>query len=336
MPISINLLLLSLTSVYQLFSCLRENQQPPPGQMVDVGGCSLHLMTIGEAQPGQPTIVIDHSLGGVEGYFLLEHLSAWLNSWGQICIYDRAGYGWSQPSPRRRTSENIVQELDTALTNANIAPPYLLIGDSFGSYNMRLYAHRFPDKVAGLILTDGLHESGMLQMFWPLRCLQYFFISGFLVAILGSGLGVIRSLRLLGLFEWLKPELRNFSQQANAQAQRSFCRPKHWLTMTQELWHIDSSGQQLQAANDLGQLPLVSIKAASFFMPAWWTRLIPLGQANQLRDRMHDQLLQVSTQSIRLDASRSGHFVWIDQPEILVDAVKWIQAQSASTNADRV
>lgn len=42
--------------------------------------------------------------------------------------------------------------------------PYLLVGDSLGSYHMRLYAHRYPEKVAGLVLTDGLHEAEMLRI----------------------------------------------------------------------------------------------------------------------------------------------------------------------------
>jgi pimeloyl-ACP methyl ester carboxylesterase len=337
LEIPINLLALALGGTYQLIACWRESQQSPPGRLIDVGGFSLHLMTTrlttslatdDQRQPGQSTIVLDHSLGGVEGYFLTEQLAPLGETLGQqfrqVCVYDRAGYGWSQPSPHRRTSDQIVSELDTLLTNAGIEPPYLLIGDSFGSYNMRLYADRFPAKVSGLILTDGLHEAGMLKMSWPLRGLQYFFISGFLMAFLGASFGIIRLLRALGLFELLKPELRNFSPTANAQAQRSFCRPKHWWTMTQELWHMDSSGKALQPASNLGTLPIVSIKAASFFLPSWWTKLMPLGQANQLRDRMHAALVKLSSQTIQLKADRSGHFVWIDQPEVMVEAIKWI------------
>ncbi len=327
MSIPVNFLLLALTSTYQLLACWHENQQAPPGQMIDVGGFSLHLLTRGKATQ-RPTIVLDHSLGGVEGYFLLDKLS----EFGRVCIYDRAGYGWSQPSPQTRTSENIVAELDQLLTNARIAPPYILIGDSFGSYNMRLYAARFPEKVAGLILTDGLHESGMRSMPLPLRALQYFFISGFLMAIVGSSLGIIRCLRAIGLFELLKPELRRFSKIANAQAQRSFCRPKHWWTMGEELWHLDRSGQDLQTAPNLGNLPLASIKAASFFIPAFWTGLIPLGAANQLRDRMHLDLLKLSTHSQQFTAPKSGHFVWIDQPEVMLEAVQWINDRIAATD----
>ena len=54
-------------------------------------------------------------------------------------MYDRAGYGWSQSSWKPRTSQQIVKELHSLLNKANIQPPYILLGDSFGSYNMRLY-----------------------------------------------------------------------------------------------------------------------------------------------------------------------------------------------------
>jgi hypothetical protein len=94
--------------------------------------------------------------------------------------------------------------------------------------------------------------------------------------------------------------------------------------MTQELWHLDRSGQDLQTANHFGQLPIASIKAASFFLPALWTRLIPLGQANELRDRMHREFGKLAEPTIQFDAAQSGHFVWIDQPEVMVAAVQWI------------
>jgi len=125
--------------------------------------------------------------------------------------------------------------------------PYLLIGDSFGSYNMRLYAHRYPEKVVDLVLTDGLHESAMLHMPLSLRGLQYFFASGFIMSILGSILGIIRVLNRIGVFEWLKPELRQFSSAALNAVKRSFCRPKHWLTMTQEILSLDTSARQVNS-----------------------------------------------------------------------------------------
>ena len=115
-----------------------------------------------------------------------------------------------------------------------------------------------------------------------------------------------------------------FTASAFEAATRSFCRPKHWMTMCQELFWLDQSGREVSVAKDLGDLPIVDIKSASFFQPGLWTQLLPMGQINQLRDRMHPQLLQLSTRSHQIAASKSGHFVWIDQPEIMVEAIAWV------------
>jgi pimeloyl-ACP methyl ester carboxylesterase len=314
---SFEALFLAATTLYQTIAIWREAQQSPPGKRIDVGGYFLHLWVEGK---GHPTIVLDHSLGGIEGYLLIQELSKLT----RVCIYDRAGYGWSDHSPHPRTSQQIVQELDRLLTQANIEPPYILIGDSFGSYNVRLYAHTFPEKVAGLVLTDGLHETGMLKMSLSLRALQLFFVSGFVMSVLGAILGIIRSLKTFGVFEMLKPDLRQFSQAMLNPIKRSFCRPKHWLTMSRELLSLKISSAQVQCANQFGDLPIVSIKSKTFFKPSLWTKVIPLQAANRLRDQMHPEWLKLSTDCIQMKASQSGHFVWVDQPDVIVAAVKLI------------
>jgi pimeloyl-ACP methyl ester carboxylesterase len=326
--------LLAATTFYQAIAVWLEDRTPPPGQLFDVGGYRLHLYTLGDRKPTysqsihpqpihpQPTIVLDHSLGGLEGYLLIERLA----KLGQVCICDRAGYGWSEQSPHPRTSQQIVSELDQVLTQAGIEPPYLLMGDSFGSYNMRLYAAQFPEKVSGLVLTDGLHEQGMLNLPPQLWALKMFFISGFLVSVLGSFLGIVRLFKDWGTFEILKPELRGFSQFSVNSIKRSFCRPKHWITMTRELWSLDWSGRQMTGQALERSLPIISIKSNSFFQPALWTLLIPLADANRLRDQMHLELLQLSSNCSQIQASQSGHFVWVDQPDILIDAVKQMLA----------
>ncbi len=72
---------------------------------------------------------------------------------------------------------------------------------------MRLYADRYPEQVIGLVLTDGLHESGMLAMPIAIKALKLLFLSGFVMATIGSMLGIVRVLKDLGVFELLKPEL---------------------------------------------------------------------------------------------------------------------------------
>lgn len=333
--------LLLITTAYQAIAILNENRTPPPGQRIDIGGYKLHLYgspgvnptdseVLEEARDLKPRIILDHSLGGVEGYLLIDKLS----ELAPVYAYDRAGYGWSDFSPHRRTSDRIVEELDTLLTQAKIQPPYLLVGDSFGSYNMRLYAHRFPQKVIGLVLTDGLHESGMLKMPWPLKLVHYFFISGFLMSIVGSALGIIRVLRTIGLFHLIKPSLRRCHPRAIEAVTRSFCRPKHWITMTQELWHMATSGQQIKVADDLRDLPLVSIKARGFFLPSLVMSLLPLAMMDRLRDGMHERLLQLSTNSIQLNADDSDHFVWVEQPQVMIEAVRLILDQGKENPED--
>ncbi|MBD2198417.1 MULTISPECIES: alpha/beta fold hydrolase [Calothrix] len=311
---SINSMILLATTCYQAIACLLEDRHPPPGKLIDVGGYNLHLYTAGESGP---TVVIDHSLGGIEGYLLLPEIAKLT----KVCIYDRAGYGWSDHSPYPRTSQQIVTELDCLLTQAGIEPPYILVGNSFGSYNVRLYAKRFPHKVIGMVLTDGLHETAMLKMPIPLQCLKYFFLSGFVMSFLGSVLGIVRLLKLIGTFELIKRELGKFPKKTLKSVKRSFCRPKHWITMSREILNLDNSSRQVMSANDFGELPIVNIKANTFFHPSFWTLLLPSKAANDLRDKMHDELMNLSTNSMQIQTDISSHFVWIDQPELIVKAI---------------
>jgi CubicO group peptidase (beta-lactamase class C family)/surfactin synthase thioesterase subunit len=125
---------------------------PAPGEMVDVGGYSLHLFCVGENNGGRPTVILESSLGGTSSVW------AWIQpeiaKSTRVCAYDRAGMGWSEPSPEPRDAQIIAKDLHTLLQNANIPGPYVLVGWSFGGLYMRAYASEYPDEVAGLALLD--------------------------------------------------------------------------------------------------------------------------------------------------------------------------------------
>jgi pimeloyl-ACP methyl ester carboxylesterase len=320
-------LLLIPTTIFHLFLSWREKKTlAPPGELIDLGGYRVHLWVQGKEAihnnaSKKVTIVLDHSLGGIEGYLLSDHLA----ELGRVCIYDRPGYGWSDRSPKIRCSAEIVQELDLMLTKAQIEPPYILVGDSFGSYNVRLYAHQFPEKVQGIVLTDGLHESGMLHLPWSIIAVKYLFISGFIMSIFGSMLGIIRLLGTVGLFEVIKPELKQFNPRQRQRIKRSFYRYQHWLTMAQELINLDLSSQQVSIAKDF-TIPIISIKSQTFFQPSTLTRLLPLKTIDRLRDKMHHGLSTLSKDFTEIPAARSSHFVWTDQPEIMIQAIKQLLA----------
>ena len=76
----------------------------------------------------------------------------------RVVSYDRSGLGWSDTGPKPRTSEMMVAELHTLLTNAHIPKPYILVAHSYGGLNIRLYADKYPQEVVGMVLVDTSHE----------------------------------------------------------------------------------------------------------------------------------------------------------------------------------
>ncbi len=308
--------ILTTTTIYHAIASQQEKHQiPAPGSITE----QIHWYEQGS---GDTAIVIDSSLGGVEGYLLIDRLA----QLGRVVLFDRPGYGWSAGSWQPRTSQQINNELQSLLQTAQIQPPYILIGDSFGSYNMRLFAHNYPEQVAGLVLTDGLHEAQMLSLPLRLQLLKLFFAISFIFVGVGALLGLVRMVGMLGLFEVIKPELKRCDSLRLSQVKRSFYRSSHWFTMAREMIGLDISGRQLRVANDLGDLPVVNIKADTFLrMPIpkiFWGWL--MNPADRARDQIHLDLARVSNNSQQFLAPHSSHFVWVDQPEVMLEAVNWV------------
>jgi pimeloyl-ACP methyl ester carboxylesterase len=131
-----------------------QDDLPVTSGQVDIGGYSLYIDCQGE---GTPTVVLDSGTGGTgRAWVRVQRRMARLT---RVCSYDRAGLGGSDPSPiTPRTSQVIAEELHTLLHNAHLPGPYVLVGHSFGGYNVRLFAHTYPDEVAGMVLVDVAHE----------------------------------------------------------------------------------------------------------------------------------------------------------------------------------
>jgi pimeloyl-ACP methyl ester carboxylesterase len=124
-----------------------------PGQYVWVGDHRLHVYCEGE---GSPTVIFESGLGGTSLDWSLIQPEVARHT--RACVYDRAGYGWSDRGPAPRHSRQIVSELESLLGFSSIAGPYVLVGHSFGGFNAQLFARRNPERVAGLVLVDSSHE----------------------------------------------------------------------------------------------------------------------------------------------------------------------------------
>ena len=122
---------------------------PIPGQLVDVGGYRLHLHCTGS---GSPTVVLEPGQGGVSSDF------AWIAPAvardSTVCVYDRAGRGWSDAADGPQDGDQIAAALHALLERAHVPGPYVLAGHSFGGLYVQAFAAKFPDQVAGLVLLD--------------------------------------------------------------------------------------------------------------------------------------------------------------------------------------
>jgi pimeloyl-ACP methyl ester carboxylesterase len=133
---------------------------PMPGRLVDVGGRRLHLSCVGA---GAPTVVLLPGAGDVSpGWGWIAPAVA-RNT--RVCVWDRAGRGWSDDARGPQDGAALATDLHTLLDHAQIAGPVVLAGHSFGGLSALVYAAHYPDQVAGMVLLDATST----EMFTRLR-----------------------------------------------------------------------------------------------------------------------------------------------------------------------
>src|SRR5215204_5406696 len=141
-------------AIYQAIATERaERAYPPPGEMLGVGGYSLHINCVGQ---GSPTVLLDAGSGGFSAHWV--RVQREVSDTTRVCSYDRAGMGWSEMGPEPRDARQISSELHTLLSKAGVEGPYVLVGHSFGGMYVQTYAARYPDEVAGVALVDSSTE----------------------------------------------------------------------------------------------------------------------------------------------------------------------------------
>ena len=136
--------------LYQTASAEADRRNfPAPGNLIDVGGFKMHISCMGE---GSPTVILETLSGGTSSYW------GWVQpevaKSTRVCVYDRAGRGWSEPDPEPMTLGRTVRNLHTLLTNARVEGPYVLVGHSIGGIYVRQFAAEYPGEVAGMVLVD--------------------------------------------------------------------------------------------------------------------------------------------------------------------------------------
>jgi pimeloyl-ACP methyl ester carboxylesterase len=117
--------------------------------LIDVGGHRLHLSCTGS---GSPTVVLEPGAGAMSS--ALGWIAPAVARDTRVCVYDRAGRGWSEPAGASLDGVQVATDLHTLLQRGQVPGPYVLAGHSFGGLYVLTYAARYPDEVAGMVLID--------------------------------------------------------------------------------------------------------------------------------------------------------------------------------------
>jgi pimeloyl-ACP methyl ester carboxylesterase len=123
----------------------------PRGQLYTINGRQMHIVCMGE---GSPTIILQAG-GGAESLWWYR-IQRQLAEHTQVCAYDRAGLGWSEVASTPRDPITIVGELHALLEAANVQPPYVMAGHSYGAILARIYATQYPQEIVGIALVDSM------------------------------------------------------------------------------------------------------------------------------------------------------------------------------------
>ncbi len=148
-PVLVILVLFALGGGYETISQSTEPAVAMRGQLVDVGPYRLHLECTGSRGP---TVILEPGGGGSAASMGLITPAVARDS--RVCVYDRAGRGWSDPAASPPDGAQIATDLHRLLDRALVPGPYVLAGHSFGGLYVRTYAAKYPEEVAGLVLVD--------------------------------------------------------------------------------------------------------------------------------------------------------------------------------------
>jgi pimeloyl-ACP methyl ester carboxylesterase len=266
---------------------------PAPGLMVLVGEHRLHLNCAGQ---GEPAVIMDAGLGGTSLDWV--RVQPQLARYTRVCTYDRAGYGWSEPGPLPRSSRRIVEELRMLLHTAGVPKPYVLVGHSFGGYNVRLFASNYPEETAGLVLVDSAHED---------QSRRFSEEGGINTAPRGSFLILSTPAVPDNMPSSVRPLALSLANTADA-----------YQALRGELGSFLQSAAEVRNAGPLPDVPVVVISRGQRV----WPNTRKGNRLERLWAELQDDLAERKVHVPHLFAQRSGHFIQLDEPGMVVNAVR--------------
>jgi pimeloyl-ACP methyl ester carboxylesterase len=294
--------------LYENISESRDRRfNPMPGRLIDAGGRMMHIDCTGE---GLPTVILDSGLG--DTFLSWRKVQPEIAKVARVCSYDRAGLGYSDSSPQPRTSKVIAEELHALLQAANIQPPYILVGHSMGGYDVRVYASLYRSEVAGMVLVDASHPDQENRFPRELKDMEGSWRreAEFLAYTAPFGIP-----RLIGFCD---------DQVVERAAECNFDSAREAVA---ELKAFPQSAAETAATGTLGDMPLAVLShdpdKPSADLPPDLAK-----PTNEAWEKMQQELAHLSTRGTQAIAKGSSHYIQLDRPDMVIDAVRAVVDQA--------
>jgi pimeloyl-ACP methyl ester carboxylesterase len=306
-PVLAVLLLAAFGGGYETIrEALDKSAYAMPGQLIDVGGHKLHISCTGS---GSPTVILEAGLG-----LPAAEMSGWIQpgvaTVTRVCVYDRAGMGWSELAETPRDGVATATDLHTLLNRAEIDGPYVLAGHSSGGVYAQVFAAQYPDEVAGLVLLDSQPPDAIANL--PGYAAEYNGIRRLTP--------LFPSLARVGVGRLAYPSASGLPPEAWAEARALLSTARHNRGYRDAAVGLKAALTQAQALTSLGDKPLIVVTAAEDAHAGW----LPLQEKmaglstnsvqRVIQDASHDSLIEDESDSANainaildvVDAVRSG------------------------------
>lgn len=298
----------------------------------EFGHVSLNLDCSGQ---GSPTVILDSGLGvpAIGWKFVQPEVAKFT----RVCSYDRAGYGWSTAGPLPRTSAEIVKELHALLAAAGEKPSYILVGHSFGGYNVRVFNGAYPNEVAGMVLVDASHEDQEKRM--PQALIDYSNkqqASSRWQMVLQPALIDLGVARLMSNTSEPSYLPKNFVEELRyLELQTTFLD----ATASELSVFPTTSADQVRASGNLGDKPLIVLTAGrapnAAALPPGFPRKAFDDFESIWRNDLQVREAHLSTHGRQIIVPDSDHMIPFERPDTIVSAIRsvWSAASSPGSAA---
>ena len=312
--------------IYQWIGALNDRRRfLGLGRLVDVGnGRRMYVSDMGREMRDGPTVIFESGIAATSQNWL--RVQEVVAAYARAVSYDRSGLGWSSPSASERTPSNIARELREMLRHAKIPGPYVLVGHSFGGLVVQRYAAEYPDEVLGVILVDPMRVEDWPPVNEAQRAMleRGTRMAGFGIPVARFGLARLATTSLLcrsgklsrafsratakhgGLhvLERITCEVGKMPRAVWPIVAAHWSRPQFYRGLVAHLDAVPASVTEMHGAQSVEGVPVV---------------LLTPGDAKPFSG---DDLRRIGSGARQVIARKSGHWIHLDEPELVVDTIR--------------